>query len=81
MSLVLVATVPTAPKHTPSRFVGEACPACDSDLTIVGKIDDSDVSHCEACDGWWVDESDDDTRARRTLASWRPYDEPEAAES
>jgi|GEM_PF-6834181 len=77
MSLVLVAAAPAATRRAPRRTHWLPCPECANTLDVVGELDGCDVSHCSQCDRWWIDDADDDTRARRALATWRPYDEPE----
>jgi hypothetical protein len=76
MSLVFVASVPTPSRLTPRRTHWLPCPECAAQLDIIGELDGSDVSHCARCRSWWIDETDDATRARRAMATWRPYDEP-----
>lgn len=76
MSLVFVASVPTPSRQTPRRTHWLPCPECATQLDIIGELDGSDVSHCARCRSWWIDETDDVTRARRAMATWRPYDEP-----
>lgn len=79
MSLVLVASVPGLPRRQPRRVEQLPCPTCGAELQAVGELDGADVGRCVSCGGWWIDASDPDIRARRTLAAWRPYDEPEPA--
>lgn len=76
MGLVFVAAVPTATRSATRRTHRSACPTCAAALEIVGELDGADVSRCTVCTLWWIDATDDDTRARRMLAGWRPYDEP-----